>query len=167
MGNKLAARGGRRELRRLVDEKRRLVRLINLDEPIPDPRQLWHVALVPTYTEPYEKLYETVKALADSDYPSDLRMVAIITRETDLQGRENVAKLREIFGAQFRHFFHILDPLEPGVVVGKSSAMAYGGRWLYRELTGLGFDPKQVIVTDLDSDSESTGSTSATSPISS
>jgi hypothetical protein len=151
-GEKLAAEGGRRELRRLVDEQRSLERLINLGEPIPDPRQIWHVALVPTYTEPYEKLYQTVKALADSDYPRDRRMVAIITRETDLQGRENVARLREIFGSQFRHFFHILDPLEPGVVVGKSSAMAYGGRWLYRELTTLGFDPKQVVVTDLDSD---------------
>jgi hypothetical protein len=151
-GNALAAHGGRRELKRLLREQRSLERLINLGEPMPDPRDLWHVALVPTYTEPYEKLYETVKALADSDYPRDRRMVAIITRETDLQGRENVTRLRETFGPQFKHFFHILDPLEPGVVVGKSSAMAYGGRWLYRELTERGFDPKHVIVTDLDSD---------------
>ncbi|HEX7497232.1 MAG TPA: glycosyltransferase family 2 protein [Candidatus Limnocylindrales bacterium] len=151
-GNKLAAEGGRREVLRLVREQRSLERLLALEEPIPDPRQLWHVALIPTYTEPYEKLYETVKALADADYPRDLRMVAIITRETDLQGRENVAKLREAFGSSFLHFFHILDPLEAGVVVGKSSAMAYGGRWLYRELTRLGFDSKQVVVTDLDSD---------------
>jgi len=151
-GNKLAAEGGRREILRLVREQRSMERLLALEEPIPDPRQLWHVALIPTYTEPYEKLYETVKALADTDFPRDLRMVAIITRETDLQGRENVAKLREAFGSSFRHFFHILDPLEPGVVVGKSSAMAYGGRWLYRELTSLGFDSKQVVVTDLDSD---------------
>ena len=151
-GNKLAADGGRRQVLRLVREQRSLERLLALEEPIPDPRQLWHVALIPTYTEPYEKLYETVKALADTDYPRDLRMVAIITRETDTQGRENVAKLREAFGSSFRHFFHILDPLEPGVVVGKSSAMAYGGRWLYRELTSLGFDSKKVVVTDLDSD---------------
>ncbi len=151
-GNKLAAVGGRRELRRLREEHRDLCRIIAKHEPIADPRELWHVALIPTYTEPYEKLYQTVKALADSDYPRDLRMVAIITRETDLQGRENVAKLRDVFGPQFRHFFHILDPLEPGVVVGKSSAMAYGGRWLYRELTRLGFDPARVVVTDLDSD---------------
>jgi hypothetical protein len=151
-GNRLAAEGGRREILRLVREERSLNRLLALEEPIPDPRQLWHVALIPTYTEPYEKLYETVKALADTDYPRDLRMVAIITRETDLQGRENVAKLREAFGSSFLHFFHILDPLEAGVVVGKSSAMAYGGRWLYRELTNLGFDSKQVVVTDLDSD---------------
>jgi hypothetical protein len=151
-GNRTAAAGGRRELRRLIDEQRKLERLVALGESLPDPRQIWHVALIPTYTEPYEKLYQTVKALADSDYPRDMRMVAIITRETDLQGRENVARLREIFGWQFKHFFHILDPLEPGVVVGKSSAMAYGGRWLYRELTSLGFDPRKVIVTDLDSD---------------
>jgi hypothetical protein len=151
-GQREAAAGGRHELKRLVEEEHALERLVARGEPIPDPRQLWHVALVPTYTEPYEKLYATVKALADSDYPRDLRMVAIITRETDLQGRENVARLREIFGGQFRHFFHILDPLEPGVVVGKSSAMAYGGRWLYRELISLGFDPRKVIVTDLDSD---------------
>jgi hypothetical protein len=150
-----AARGGRRELQRLTDERRELDRVLKLmakGERLPDPCELWHVALIPTYTEPYEKLYQTVKALADSDYPRDLRMVAIITRETDLQGRENVTRLREIFGHEFRHFFHILDPLEPGVVVGKSSAMAYGGRWLYRELTSLGFDPAKVIVTDLDSD---------------
>ncbi len=151
-GNKLAARGGRRELHRLIEERRSLERLLALDEKLPNPYELWHVALIPTYTEPYEKLYETVKALADSDYPKDMRMVAIITRETDLQGRENVARLKEVFGPQFRHFFHILDPLEPGVVVGKSSAMAYGGRWLYKELTRLGFDPRKVIVTDLDSD---------------
>ena len=151
-GMDLAAHGGRRELRRLLDEQRNLERLVALGDAIPDPRELWHVALIPTYTEPYEKLYQTVKALAESDYPRDMRMVAIITRETDLQGRENVARLREIFGGQFRHFFHILDPLEPGVVVGKSSAMAYGGRWLYRELVSLGFDPRKVVVTDLDSD---------------
>ena len=30
--------------------------------------------------------------------------------------------------------------------------MAYGGRWLYRELVRLGFDPADVVVTDLDSD---------------
>ena len=154
-GKAQAARGGRRELRRLIEERRSLGNLLKLvasGVELPDPREIWHVALIPTYTEPYEKLYETVKALADSDYPRDLRMVAIITRETDLQGRENVSKLREVFGAEFRHFFHILDPLEPGVVVGKSSAMAYGGRWLYRELTSLGFDPRKVVVTDLDSD---------------
>jgi hypothetical protein len=152
-GEGLAAAGGQRALRRLLDERHTIERLLaRRGEPFPDPRRLWHVALVPTYTEPYEKLYETVRALAEADWPRERKMVAIITRETDTQGRENIAKLREVFGDRFLHFFHILDPLEPGIVVGKSSAMAYGGRWLYRELVRLGFDPAEVVVTDLDSD---------------
>jgi hypothetical protein len=152
-GERQAARGGRRELASLRSERREIERLLaRRGAPIPDPGRLWHVALVPTYTEPYEKLYETVRALAEADYPRSRKMVAIITRETDVQGRENIARLREAFGDRFLHFFHILDPLEPGIVVGKSSAMAYGGRWLYRELGRLGFDPAEVVVTDLDSD---------------
>ncbi|HSO29699.1 MAG TPA: hypothetical protein VLS28_07330 [Candidatus Sulfomarinibacteraceae bacterium] len=152
-GERLAAAGGRREAARLRDERKELLRLLaRRGETIPDPDRLWHVALVPTYTEPYEKLHATVLALAEADWPMERKMIAVITRETDLAGRENVVRLRETFGDRFLHFFHILDPLEPGVVVGKSSAMAYGGRWLYRELVRLGFDPREVIVTDLDSD---------------
>ncbi len=152
-GNRPAASGGRTYLARLRDERKDVERLLaRRGEPIADPNRLWHVALIPTYTEPYEKLHETVRALAEADYPRDRKMVAIITRETDLQGRDNVGRLREAFGDRFLHFFHVLDPLEPGIVVGKSSAMAYGGRWLYRELVGLGFDPRQVVITDLDSD---------------
>ena len=152
-GDRVAARGGRQELSRLRDERAQLLRLLaRRGEPIADPDRLWHVALIPTYTEPYEKLHETVRALAEADWPRERKMVAIITRETDAGGRENVARLRETFGDAFLHFFHILDPLEPGIVVGKSSAMAYGGRWLYREIVRLGFDPREVVVTDLDSD---------------
>ena len=153
-GDDLAAFGGRRELERLEDERRDVERLLaRRGESIGDPNRLWHVALVPTYTEPYEKLFETVRALAEADWPQNRKMVAIITRETDIQGRENVARLKDVFGDRFLHFFHILDPLEPGIVVGKSSAMAFGGRWLYRELTEtLGFNAREVVVTDLDSD---------------
>jgi hypothetical protein len=152
-GQRLAAKGGKRELASLRAERRSIERLLaRRSGSIPDPTRLWHVALVPTYTEPYDKLHETVRALAEADYPASRKMVAIITRETDTQGRENITRLREEFGDRFLHFFHILDPLEPGIVVGKSSAMAYGGRWLYRELLRLGFDPSEVVVTDLDSD---------------
>jgi len=152
-GDSGAAAGGRRELARLHAERKDLLRLLaRRGAAVADPDRLWHVALVPTYTEPYEKLHATIGALAETDWPTERRMVAIITRETDLTGRENVARLREAFGDRFSHFFHILDPLEPGIVVGKSSAMAYGGRWLYGELVRLGFDPREVVVTDLDSD---------------
>ncbi len=152
-GRRLEAEGGRRELRRIRDEARAVERLLaRRGAPIADPDRVWHVALIPTYTEPYEKLAATIEALAATDWPRERRMVAIITREADREGRAHVARLRAAYGDRFLHFLHILDPLEPGVVVGKSSAMAYGGRWLHRELVARGFDPAEVVVTDLDAD---------------
>ena len=49
-------------------------------------------------------------------------------------------------------FLHIKDPLLPGIVVGKSAAMAYGGPVLKAACDELGLDPTRTLVTDLDSD---------------
>ncbi len=123
-----------------------------LDPGRPDPRTIVHAVLIPTYTEPYEILRETVRAIADANYPASQKLVAIITRETDRAGWDNVHRLQGEFGARLRAFLHIKDPLLPGIVVGKSAAMAYGGPVLKRELDAMGLDPKAVIVSDLDSD---------------
>lgn len=117
-----------------------------------DPLQYYHLCVVPTYTEPYQVLERTVQAIVDSNYPDELKLVGIITRETDKPGWENVARLKEKFGGRLRGFYHIKDPLEPGIVVGKSAAMNWGGRWMVRALTEEGFDLGKVLITDLDSD---------------
>ncbi|HEV2475408.1 MAG TPA: glycosyltransferase family 2 protein [Candidatus Dormibacteraeota bacterium] len=117
-----------------------------------DPLQYFHLCVVPTYTEPYHVLERTVQAIVDSNYPDELKLVGIITRETDKPGWENVARLKEKFGGRVRGFYHIKDPLEPGIVVGKSAAMNWGGRWMVRVLTEEGFDLSKVLITDLDSD---------------
>ena len=128
------------------------LRSLELPPGAPSPTELVHAVLIPTYTERYETLRATVAALAAADYPEQLKVVAIITRETDLDGCRNVARLQEEFGERFAAFWHIKDPLLPGIVVGKSAAMAYAGPVLERALLGLGLDPTRVIVTDLDSD---------------
>ena len=65
-----------------------------------DPLQYYHLCVIPTYTEPYHVLERTVQAIVDSNYPAELTMVGIITRETDKPGWENVARLKEKFGEQ-------------------------------------------------------------------
>jgi len=117
-----------------------------------DPSVVTHAVLIPTYTERYEVLRATVAALAGADYPAQGKIVAIITRTTDLGGCDNVGRLQAEFGDRFRAFWHIKDPLLPGIVVGKSAAMAYGGPVLKQACDDLGLDPDQVVVTDLDSD---------------
>ncbi len=118
----------------------------------PDPRDIYHLALIPTYTEPYDVLEATVRAIVDANYPNERKIVAMITRETDKAGWANVARLRERFGAGLFRFFHIKDPLLPGIVVGKSAAMAYAGPVVKREIDRLGIPLDHVIITDLDSD---------------
>ena len=117
-----------------------------------DPLQFLHLCVVPTYTEPYHVLERTVQAIVDANYPDELKLIGIITRETDKPGWENVARLKEKFGGRVRGFYHIKDPLEPGIVIGKSAAMNWGGRWMVRVLTEEGFDLNNVLITDLDSD---------------
>lgn len=144
---------GRAEHARLQRELELLDAVGPADEARPDWRAYTHLALIPTYTEPLEKLRDTVRALAEADWPIEKKICAIITRETDEDGRRNVAALRDEFGSAFAQFIHILDPLEPGIVVGKSSAMAWGGRYLYRMLVReQGMDPRRILVTDLDAD---------------
>ncbi len=152
-GRLAAAKPGRAERRRLRRELEELTALDTLTEPVPAVGNLIHLALIPTYTESLEKLRHTVRALAEADWPRERKMCAIITRETDEGGIQNVHALREEFGDAFAEFIHILDPLEPGIVIGKSSAMAWGGRALYRLLVReRGMDPRRIMVTDLDAD---------------
>ncbi len=117
-----------------------------------DPLQFIHLSIIPTYTEPYHVLERTVQAIVDANYPPELKMIAIITRDTDKPGWENVAKLKARFGDRLRGFYHIKDAVEPGVVVGKSAAMNWGGRWMVRVLTDEGYQLNRILITDLDSD---------------
>ena len=118
----------------------------------PHPLDYYHLCVVPTYTEPYHVLERTVQAIVDSNYPKELKLVGIITRETDRPGWKNVARLKARFGDQVAGFWHIKDPMEPPLVPGKSAAMNWGGRYMFKVLTELGYDPERVLLTDLDSD---------------
>lgn len=152
----LTVRAVNRSLRRLqvvehIDWWRRCCDLVPA-AGAPHPSEVVHCALIPTYTEKYEVLRATVEALAAQSYPAQQRVVAIITRVSDTGGWENVARLREEFGDLFAAFIHIKDPLLPGIVVGKSAAMAYGGPVLKKACDEMGLDPAKTIITDLDSD---------------
>src|ERR1700716_2879678 len=123
-----------------------------VDADLHDPLSYYHLCIIPTYTEPYRVLERTVQAIVDANYPRQLKLIGIITRETDKPGIANVARLREKFGDQVGGFYHIKDPLEPPLVPGKSAAMNWGGRDMGRRLRELGYDLRRVLVTDLDSD---------------
>ncbi|MGH7862253.1 MAG: hypothetical protein ACREOS_08440, partial [Candidatus Dormibacteraceae bacterium] len=118
----------------------------------PDPLGFVHLCVIPTYTEPYHVLEQTVQAIVDANYPDHLKLVGVITRVTDKPGWVNVERLRAKFGSQLGGFYHIKDPMEPPLVPGKSAAMNWGGRDMVRRLTEEGYDLGRILITDLDSD---------------
>ena len=67
-----------------------------------DPRDIYHAALIPFYTERYEVLKAAVQALADAEYPAERKLVAVITRTTDTQGIENVQRLQREHEGDFK-----------------------------------------------------------------
>jgi len=121
-------------------------------EGVPHPLDYYHLAVIPTYTEPYHVLEATLQAIVDASYPKELKLIGIITRVTDKPGWKNVALLKEKFGNQVAGFYHIKDPMEPPLVPGKSAAMNWGGRDMFKRLTAEGYDPSRILLTDLDSD---------------
>src|SRR5207302_150709 len=74
--------------RMIRDMRKDWLGLCNQDqvEGLRDPLQYIHLCVIPTYTEPYHVLEQTVQAIVDSNYPADKKMVGIITRETDKAG---------------------------------------------------------------------------------
>ncbi len=146
-----SARAERRRLRRELTELRAMAAAERRARPVgrgPHPPR----ADPDLHRVPREAAAHGPRARRGS-VAAERKICAIITRETDEGGIENVRTLQAEFRDAFAEFIHILDPLEPGIVVGKSSAMAWGGRYLYRKLVReRGMDPHRIIVTDLDAD---------------
>jgi len=90
---------GYRRMRRVLatDWKTRLETVEAPGPGAPKARDLIQLALIPTYTEPLDKLRHTVQALAEAEWPTDRKICAIITRESDAEGIANVKTLRKEF----------------------------------------------------------------------
>ena len=156
----VTVRGVRRTLKALkATEADRLVaalpgvRGVACPTGAPAPSEVVQCALIPTYTESYEVLHATVAALAAQNYPEHLRVCAIITRETDTGGIENVARLREEFAASFRTV-----PAHQGSVAPRHRGGQVGGNGIWRpgaqgRVRRAGSRSRRArMVTDLDSD---------------
>src|SRR5256886_15669705 len=86
-----------------------------------DPLQYLHLSVVPTYTEPYHVLERTVQAIVDANYPDELKLARIITRETDKPAWQHVARLKEKFCQRLPGLYHTQHPLAPGILGCKSA----------------------------------------------
>ncbi len=119
---------------------------------IPGWEKIYHVVIIPEYKEPISVLRETLENLKYQDFPKKRIFVVLATEERDAEG-EHIGKiLKEEFGRDFADFWVTSHPIIKGEVAGKSSNMAWAGKYAAEKIIELGIDIKTVTVTSSDSD---------------
>lgn len=123
-------------------------------QALPGWDQIHHLVMIPTYREPPEVLEVMLDHLAAQDFPLTNVSVVLAFEERDLGARERAARLVAQFEGTFRHLWVTYHPDREGEIRGKSSNLAYAGRWAKQSLVDEhGVDIERVIVTVCDADS--------------
>jgi len=113
---------------------------------------LRHVIIIPEYKEPIHILERTIDALVAQDFPKKNIFIVLATEQKDEQREEVSRMLKQKYGKQFGKFIVTVHPLIPGEVAGKSSNMAYAGKYIVSELQKEHVDLSYTTVTSCDAD---------------
>jgi len=123
-----------------------------LVKKIPGWEKIYHVVIIPEYKEPINVLRETLENLTHQDFPLERIFVVLATEERDDQAPKTAKTLAEEFAKYFGRFWITSHKLTAGEVAGKSSNMAWAGRFVVKKLEEEGIDLKNVTVTSSDCD---------------
>jgi len=119
---------------------------------LPDFEKIYHVVIIPEYKEPMHILEHTLDCIVAQDFPAKKMIVILATEEKDSSAEETSVFLTKKYGNKFGMFFTTKHKLTAGEVVGKSSNMAWAGRFIFNELKKHAIDLSFVTVTSCDAD---------------
>lgn len=122
----------------------------------PNFKEIQHLIIIPFCKEPVHTLQETLKNLTKQTFPRERIHVVLAMEEFAGEfGRENVETLLSEFGEKFGNLWATFHPRIEGEVVGKSSNMAWAGKWAKKKLVDeLGYDLGSIYVTSNDADAQ-------------
>lgn len=110
------------------------------------------VVIIPFVREPETILRPTLDNLLASNFPNEKIILVLAPEAAYPVGIKLAKKLEPEYKEKFGKFFIFEHTLLPGELKGKSSNENNAARKLYKVLTAEGYDPKDVLVTSLDSD---------------
>lgn len=125
---------------------------LKLSKKIPHWNQLYHLVIIPEFKEPLSVLRDTLTNLKRQDFPLKNIFIVLGTEERDPKANETGKILQAEFGKYFGNFWVVRHKLLPNEVAGKSSNMAYAGRFVVNKLEEMGIDLAKVVVTSCDAD---------------
>lgn len=123
-----------------------------LTQKIPGWEKIYHVIIIPEYKEPLSVLRETLTNLTRQDFPKSRTFVVLATEERDSQAETTGRILKNEFRRHFANFWVTHHPVIPGEIAGKSSNMAWAGRFVVGKLKKQGLNLKNITVTSCDAD---------------
>lgn len=123
-----------------------------LTQKFPDWQKIYHVLIIPEFKEPLTVLEETFENLTKQDFPAENIIVVVATEAVDPDATTTSMYLKNKYARFFKFFWITNHPQIAGEVKGKSSNMAWAGKWTAKKLEELGFDLRHVTVTSCDAD---------------
>lgn len=115
-------------------------------------KTIHHVLIIPEFGEPLPLLRATIENLTKQDFPANQITILLATEDRDPRARDVAAALRREFEHKFGNFWITRHTSEDGEILGKSSNMAFAGKWAVEKLQSLQIPLEYVTVTSCDAD---------------
>lgn len=136
------------------NHKENLLAIATNPKKYPKPDEIINAVIVTAYTEPFDVIEPTIKALTKVTYDKKNLLIFFAYEERGGEAIEaTVKKLKSLYGNQFMDFVLSKHPKDlPNEVVGKGGNITYAGHRLkeYCDRNKIAYD--KVIVTTLDCD---------------
>ena len=123
----------------------------------PKPRQIINVVMVALYNENYDVLGPTFQNLSQMDYDIRHNLVVFVAYEQrgGQAALDTVAQIKKHWTGTFRDLVFVEHPTGlPDEVIGKGSNLTYAGPKVSAWVRQHHIDPRNVIITTLDSDNK-------------
>lgn len=136
------------------NHKENLLAIASNPKKYPKPDEIINAVIITAYTEPFDVIEPTIKALTKVTYDKKNLLIFFAYEERGGEAIEATAKkLKSLYGNQFMDFVLSKHPKDlPNEVVGKGGNITYAGHRLkeYCDRNKIAYD--KVIVTTLDCD---------------
>lgn len=143
----------KRKTKKYLEQEIEKLELVKQSGLAYQPSELHHVIMIPHWKEPYGVLEDTVGAISRSTFPIKQISIVMAAEARDEEGIEKSEKLKKEYGHLFENFWVSSHVLQEDEVIGKSSNMAWAGKFAVKKIKELGWDLKKTTMTSCDADS--------------
>jgi hypothetical protein len=145
----------KKEIKSQKNYLKEVEKLEKIQDEIWDWREIVHVVMLPTATEPADVIEPSIQALADCNFPNKQIIVLLATeeRESEEKRTAKVNYLKNKFEGVFRDFIVTTHQVRDDEMKAKGSNASFSARFLAKYLEEKGIDFKKVIFSNFDCDS--------------